>query len=51
MQLAGDLGASVIAEGIERPEELSALIDIGVSYGQGFLLGRPMELERCVNAR
>jgi EAL domain-containing protein (putative c-di-GMP-specific phosphodiesterase class I) len=51
MQLAGDLGASVIAEGIERQEELLALIDIGVIYGQGFLLGRPMELERCVVAK
>ena len=48
LQLAGDLGAAVIAEGIERQEELSALIDLGVIYGQGFLLGRPMEMERCV---
>jgi EAL domain-containing protein (putative c-di-GMP-specific phosphodiesterase class I) len=43
LQLAGDLGAAVIAEGIERQEELSALIDLGVIYGQGFLPGRPME--------
>ncbi len=45
-QLAGDLGALAIAEGIERQEELSALIDLGIIYGQGFLLGRPLELER-----
>jgi EAL domain-containing protein (putative c-di-GMP-specific phosphodiesterase class I) len=51
MQLAGDLGASVIAEGIERREELLVLIDIGVVYGQGFLLGRPMEPERCVTGK
>jgi EAL domain-containing protein (putative c-di-GMP-specific phosphodiesterase class I) len=51
LQLAGDLGAAVIAEGIERQEELSVLIDIGVIYGQGFLLGRPMEMERCVDAK
>ncbi|WP_346353661.1 GGDEF domain-containing protein [Azotosporobacter soli] len=31
----------VIAEGIETFEELKALISIGVSYGQGYLLKRP----------
>lgn len=33
--------ASLIAEGIERPEELRALLGLGIHYGQGFLLGRP----------
>ena len=33
--------ASLIAEGIERQEELDALRDLGIEYGQGFLLGRP----------
>jgi EAL domain-containing protein (putative c-di-GMP-specific phosphodiesterase class I) len=33
--------AAIIAEGIERPEELKALLDLGVGYGQGYLLGRP----------
>lgn len=33
----------VIAEGIETENELNALIDIGVDYGQGFLLQRPLE--------
>jgi EAL domain-containing protein (putative c-di-GMP-specific phosphodiesterase class I) len=31
----------LIAEGIEQPEELEALVDLGVNYGQGFLPGRP----------
>jgi EAL domain-containing protein (putative c-di-GMP-specific phosphodiesterase class I)/CheY-like chemotaxis protein len=31
-----------IAEGIETPEELAALIDSGVDAGQGYLLGRPV---------
>jgi EAL domain-containing protein (putative c-di-GMP-specific phosphodiesterase class I) len=35
------IDAALIAEGIERPEELAALVDLGVHYGQGFLLGRP----------
>ncbi len=35
------IGARVIAEGIESPEELRALKAIGIEYGQGYLLGRP----------
>ncbi|BCV20397.1 EAL domain-containing protein [Moorella sp. Hama-1] len=35
------LGAGVIAEGIEKPGELKVLRDLGVEYGQGYLLGRP----------
>jgi len=31
-----------IAEGIERPEELKLLIELGINYGQGFYLGKPM---------
>jgi EAL domain-containing protein (putative c-di-GMP-specific phosphodiesterase class I)/GGDEF domain-containing protein len=33
--------ATLVAEGIEREEEREALIELGVEYGQGFLLGRP----------
>lgn len=32
---------SVIAEGIETVDELNVLIDIGISYGQGYLLQKP----------
>jgi EAL domain-containing protein (putative c-di-GMP-specific phosphodiesterase class I) len=35
------LGVQVIAEGIERPEELQYLAAIGVDFGQGYLLGKP----------
>jgi EAL domain-containing protein (putative c-di-GMP-specific phosphodiesterase class I) len=34
----------VIAEGIETREELRVLQTLGVPYGQGFLLARPMPL-------
>lgn len=34
---------NVIAEGIETEEELKCVLKLGVSYGQGFLLGRPDE--------
>jgi EAL domain-containing protein (putative c-di-GMP-specific phosphodiesterase class I) len=39
--LCEDLGASVVAEGIETIEELHAVRDAGVHYGQGYLLARP----------
>ncbi|MCT2537879.1 EAL domain-containing protein [Aquibacillus koreensis] len=32
---------SVIAEGIEQQEELNYLKELGVHYGQGYLLGKP----------
>ncbi|MFN2385503.1 MAG: EAL domain-containing protein [Thermoanaerobaculia bacterium] len=35
------VGATLIAEGIERDEERQALVDLAIPYGQGFLLGRP----------
>ncbi|TFV51551.1 EAL domain-containing protein [Blastococcus sp. TF02A_35] len=38
---AGRLDAALIAEGIERPEELEAFIRMGVPLGQGWLFGRP----------
>ena len=42
---ARKMKTQVIAEGIERPEELKALQAIGVEYGQGFLLAKPMPIE------
>jgi EAL domain-containing protein (putative c-di-GMP-specific phosphodiesterase class I) len=43
VQLAADLEAAVIAEGIERVTELTALMELGLTYGQGFLFGKPTE--------
>lgn len=34
-------GTVLIAEGIERQEQLNTLIELGVQYGQGFFLGTP----------
>ena len=39
--LAENVGADVIAEGIERVEELDTLLELGIPYGQGFLFARP----------
>ena len=38
---ADDVGAIVIAEGVEQPDELLALRDLGLRWAQGFLLGLP----------
>jgi EAL domain-containing protein (putative c-di-GMP-specific phosphodiesterase class I) len=38
------IGAQIIAEGIERPEELSYFASLGAEYGQGYLLARPAHL-------
>jgi diguanylate cyclase (GGDEF)-like protein len=38
---ATHVGSLLVAEGIETPSELSALIELGVPLVQGFYLGRP----------
>jgi EAL domain-containing protein (putative c-di-GMP-specific phosphodiesterase class I)/CheY-like chemotaxis protein len=42
---AEHIGADVVAEGIESSEQLIALRDAGVRFGQGFFLGRAQPLE------
>ncbi len=41
VQFAGEVGATVIAEGIESPAQRRGIVDAGVGLGQGFLFGRP----------
>jgi EAL domain-containing protein (putative c-di-GMP-specific phosphodiesterase class I) len=38
---AAEIGAILIAEGVETPGERFALGELGVRYGQGFLWGKP----------
>ena len=40
---AREVGARVVAEGVERVEELEALRAMEIDYGQGWLFGRPGE--------
>ncbi|HEY9227708.1 MAG TPA: EAL domain-containing protein, partial [Gemmatimonadaceae bacterium] len=44
VKFANDHGAKVIAEGVERAEEFSAVQELGVHLVQGFFLHRPSEL-------
>jgi EAL domain-containing protein (putative c-di-GMP-specific phosphodiesterase class I) len=40
--LAHNLGLRVIAEGIERPDQLQALTELHCEYGQGYHFARPL---------
>lgn len=56
-QFGRETNCAILAEGIETPEEFTALKALGVEYGQGFLLGKPVsfklacELLREANGR
>ena len=41
VEFGRSLEAGVLAEGIETAEELEQVTELGIRYGQGFLLGRP----------
>jgi diguanylate cyclase (GGDEF)-like protein/PAS domain S-box-containing protein len=46
--IAKGLGYKVVAEWIETPEVAAMLVELGVDYGQGFLLHRPEPLDDIV---
>ncbi|MEU5877958.1 EAL domain-containing protein [Spirillospora sp. NPDC047279] len=46
VRLGRDLGLTVVAEGIERPEQLELLREMDCPRGQGFLVARPMAAGR-----
>jgi len=41
VDLCGAQGARVVAEGVETPDELLAVIDTGAQYAQGYFLAHP----------
>jgi EAL domain-containing protein (putative c-di-GMP-specific phosphodiesterase class I) len=45
--MARALGHTVVAEGIERPEEAVALHALGCELGQGFYFSRPLPAEEA----
>lgn len=47
--LANDLQYNVIAEGIETNEQMTRLIDYKCESGQGFLLSKPLPVEKINN--
>jgi diguanylate cyclase (GGDEF)-like protein len=50
LNVAHVLESEVIAEGIESQEDLDALRDLGVKFGQGFFLDKPVECHELVPA-
>jgi diguanylate cyclase (GGDEF)-like protein len=45
IHLAAGLGATVTAEGVETPEQLDTLIELGADYAQGYHLARPAPVD------
>jgi diguanylate cyclase (GGDEF)-like protein/PAS domain S-box-containing protein len=45
VQVGHDLGIEIVAEGIERPEQLELLRAMGCGLGQGYLVARPTPAE------
>ena len=41
LELAHELDMTVVAEGVETPEQLARLAEYGCDVAQGYLLGRP----------
>ena len=48
---AHELGARVVAEGVERVDEFRAMAELGVDLGQGFYFGQPTERPMAVDTR
>jgi EAL domain-containing protein (putative c-di-GMP-specific phosphodiesterase class I) len=46
VHLSNSLGAEVVAEGVESQAVMNVLRDIGVPLLQGYLIGRPMPLDK-----
>ncbi len=44
-ELGHHLGVSIVAEGVETDEQLTALREVGCDSLQGFLIGRPLSVE------
>lgn len=42
VSLAHRLGLRVVAEGVETPEQMRALVELGCDFAQGFVCGAPM---------
>jgi diguanylate cyclase (GGDEF)-like protein len=49
VEIARGLGLSAVAEWVERPTQVDALIRLGVRVGQGFHLGKPRPLTEVLS--
>jgi EAL domain-containing protein (putative c-di-GMP-specific phosphodiesterase class I) len=49
INLAHDLGLTVIAEGVETEDHLALLAALGCEYAQGYLIARPMPVDELLD--
>lgn len=49
IDMAGDLGAYVVAEGIETHQQINLLRDLGVRFGQGYLFATPLTVQELLD--
>lgn len=48
LNLAADLGLTVVAEGVERCDQRQLLLDLGCRRGQGYLFGPPEPIDQLL---
>ncbi len=48
LRLSEDIGVQVIVEGIERPQQLTQLLELGRPSVQGYLFSRPLTPQACL---
>lgn len=49
LAMSAEIGMKVIAEGVERQEELDLIAQLGCRYVQGYLVSRPLDADSCLN--
>lgn len=47
VHFAGETGAVIVAEGIEVDQERACLASLGVHFGQGYLISKPLPLDQA----
>lgn len=48
VDIADKLNVNIVAEGIENNMQSQALIELGIKYGQGYMYGKPMALDKLL---
>ncbi len=51
VECAHEMGAKVVAEGVERVDEFRTMAELGVDLGQGFYFGQPTATPMAVDTR
>ncbi|MFN8018883.1 MAG: EAL domain-containing protein [Acidimicrobiales bacterium] len=50
LSMANRLGMQVVAEGVETPEQLALVRELGATWAQGFLVGKPAGLDELLGS-